>query len=217
MATVAAIAGLSDGPIVTRTVGSAGGQTVEVEAAADPGRMSMRLDETLNDIIRTEFVLTDGVLHARIYPTTDDAPAFTVSDPGALEQGLYDEVFTGSGRVFGDVGIIAAVFDRVPATVFALGDRSRDGGTQAGYRFVFDAFDIGTLLVDEAFEAIVFLPDPGAETTTLEVWLDPGLRELTTAGAVYQDGELIEDVRLTIEFTPVADADIEVPDDTLTG
>lgn len=214
-AAVAAFAGLRDGPVATRTIGSAGGQNVEAEGAVDPVSMSMRLDETLNDVIRTEFVLTDRVLYARIYAATDEPPAFTVSEPGALEEGFYDEALTGSGRVFGDVDTISAVLASVPATVYTLGGRPGDAGTQTGYRFVFDAFDIGNLLIDERLEATVVLPEPGRETTSLEVWVDPALRELTTAGAVYQDGELIDDVRLTIEFAPVTDAEIAVPDDTL--
>jgi hypothetical protein len=209
---VAAIASLGDGPVETRTVGSAGGESVVAVAAVDPDTGGMRLDETLNDVVRTEFVLVEGVLYARIYAVTDPPPGFTVSRPDALTQGFYDEALTGSGRVFGAVSTLGAVFDRASATVYSIGDG--EGGRQ-GYRFVFDASDVGTLLVDEGLEASVVVPAPGIATTTFDVWLDPGLRELTTAGAVYQDGELIDDVALTIEFTPVDDAGIRAPDDTL--
>ncbi len=83
---------------------------MEAEGAVDPDSMSMRLDETPNDIIRNEFVLTDRVLYARIYPTTDAPPAFMVAEPGDVEaEGFYDEALTGSGRVFGDVDTIGAV------------------------------------------------------------------------------------------------------------
>ena len=215
-AVVGAIAALGDGPVETRTSGSAGGQLIEIEAAADPAAMSMRLDETLNDTIRTQFVLVDEVVYARIYPIDQAEQPFAVSSSEALTLDFFDVALTGGGRLFGAVDTLAAVFDRVPATVFALGVRVGDSGQQTGYRFVFDAFDIGRLLGDEGFESSVLLPEQGAETTILEVWIDGGFRQLTTDGAVYHDGELIDEVQLTIVFTPVADADIEGPDNTLT-
>jgi hypothetical protein len=175
----------------------------------------MRSDEVSNDLIRTQFVLVDEVLYARIYPVDQDEQPFTVSSPGARTLEFYDVALTGGGRVFGAVDALAAVFDRAPATVLALGTRGGDSGEQTGYRFVFDAFDIGRLLGDEGFEASVFVPEPGAETAILEVWIDLVLRQLTTRGAIYQDGELIDDVELTIEFTPVDDAGIVIPADTL--
>jgi hypothetical protein len=217
-AVVRAISELGAGPVETRTTGSAGRSTVESEAAADPGTLSMRSDEIYNDTIRTQFVLVDEVLYARIYPAEQDEQPFTVSSPGARTLDFYDVVFTAGGRVFGAVDALAAVFDRAPATVLSLGVRAGDAGDageQTGYRFVFDAFDIGRLLADERLESSVFLPERGAETTILEVWIDRGLRQLTTGGAVYQDGELIDDVELTIEFTPVDDAGIAIPTATL--
>lgn len=212
---VRAISELGRGPVETRTTGSAGGATVESEAAADPSTSSMRSDETYNDSIRTQFVLVDEVLYARIYPVDQDEQPFTVSSPGIRTLEFYDVAFTGGGRVFGAVGALAAVFDRAPATVLALGTRAGDSGEQTGYRFVFDTFDIARLLGDEGLESSVFVPEQGTETTILEVWIDRGLRQLTTSGAVYQDGELIDDVELTIEYTPVDDSGIVAPTDTL--
>ena len=212
-AVVGAIAELGEGPVETRTTGSAGGQMVEIEAAADPATVSMRLDETLNDTIRTQFVLVDDVLYARIYPIDQAEQPFTVSSPEALTLDFYDMALTGGGRLFGRVDTLAAVFDRVPATVFTLGARDGELGQQTGYRFVFDSFDIGRLLGDEGLESSVLLPEQGTEATILEVWIDGGLHQLTTDGAVYQDGELIDDVQLTIEFTPVDDSRIVIPSD----
>lgn len=212
---VRAISELGRGPVETRTVGSAGGAIIESDAAADPSRLSMRSDETYNDSIRTQFVLVDEVLYARIHPVDQDDQSFTVSSPGARTLDFYDVAFTGGGRVFGAVDALAAVFDRAPATVLTLGKRTGDSGEQTGYRFVFDAFDIGRLLGDDGFEASVFVPEQGTETTILDVWIDRRLRQITTSGAVYQDGELIDDVELTIEFTPVDDAGIRIPTNTL--
>ena len=210
-AVVQAISDLDQRPVETRTSGSVGGSTVESEAAADPSTLSMRSDEVSNDLIRTQFVLADEVLYARIYPVDQDEQPFTVLAPGARTLEFYDVALTGGGRVFGSVDALAAVFDRAPATVFTLGVRAGDSGDQAGYRFVFDAFDIGRLLGDEGFESSVFVPEQGTETTILEVWVDRGLRQLTTSGAVYQDGELIDDVELTIEYAPVDDSGIVIP------
>ena len=212
---VQGIADLRQGPVETRTTGSAGGKTIEIGAAADPATMSMRLDENYNDTIRTQFVLVDEVLYARIYPIDQAEQPFTVSSSDALTLDFYDEALTGGGRLFGAVDTLAAVFERVPATIFALGVRGGDSGQQTGYRFVFDAFDIGRLLGDEGFESSVLLPEQGTEVTIFEVWIDRRLRQLTTGGAVYQDGELIDDVQLTIEFTAVDDVGIMIPTDTL--
>ncbi len=209
------VARLRTEPVETLTSGVAGEQAIEIEAAADPTAGGMRLDETLNETIRTLFVLDGDVLYANIYPLAEEQPPFTVTDPGDQAQDFLDKAFTASGRIFGDVDVLAAVVERAPGTVFELGTRDGDDGEQTGFRFVFDSLDIGRLLEDEGLERSVLLPEPGEDETIIEVWLDRRLRELRTSGAMYQDGELIDGVEVVIEYDPTDDPGIEVPSDTL--
>lgn len=199
----------------TETTGTAGGETVEIEAAADPVAGSMRLDETLDATIRSRYVMADGVLYAKIYPVDQNEPPYTVTEPGEQAGDFLAKVYTASGRVFGDVEILSAVLARAPAQVSSLGSRAGDDGGQTGLRFTFDAADVGRLLSDEALERTVMLTEPGEEQIVLDVWFDDRLRELRTSGSMYQDGELIDDVALAIEYQPVDDPGIEIPGDTL--
>lgn len=212
---VAAIGQLRTEPIETTATGVAGDQSIEIGAAADATTGAMRFDEVLNDTIRTLFVLDDGLLFANIFPISEDQPPFTVTDPGEDSGEFFDKAFTASGRIFGKVDTLVAVLERVPATVYELGTRDGDDDDQRGFRFVFDAADIGKFLEDEGLERVVLIHEPGEDETVIEVWLDERLRELRTAGSMYQDGELIDDVEVTIGFRPVDDADIEAPTDTL--
>lgn len=216
VAAAAAVRRLRTEPVETHASGRAGGQQFEVTATADPAAGRMRLDELLNDVIRTELIIDEGTLYANIYPSADEPPPFTVTDPGDQTPDFVDEVFTAAGRVFGDVDVLAAVLERAPATVFELGGRDDgDGVEQRGLRLVLDAHDVGRLLADEQLERAVTVPEPGAETTTIELWFDHRLRELRAMGLVYEDGEPIPDVDLVVEYEPTDEVRIEVPTATI--
>ena len=207
---------LTGGPIATSTTGTFGGLALTIEGRIDPSAGDSMLDESIAGV-RNQYVLVDDVLYARIYgidnPGPDGEPAFTVLEPGPLGEDFRWGPLLAAGRVFGDVAVFTTVLRDAAGQVLSLGSRDGDAAVQQGYRFVFDSLDVGRVLVDQG-QPEVLLPQSGEDTTTIEIWIDDIVRELSTTGSLYQDGELIDGVQLTISIDPLESAEIVAPSNT---
>lgn len=209
---------ISGGALATSTTGTVEGRSVTIEARLDPTAGNASLDEVVGEVTN-EFVLLGEVLYVRIFGTAnagpDGGPPFTVLDVGEATTDFLWQPILGAGRIFGDPEVLSAVLRDAPAQVLSLGTRGDTAAPEQGYRFVFDSLDIGNLLIADGFEDVVMFPEPGADTTTIEIWIDEGgARQLSTSGSMYQDGELIDDVDLTITIDTLTSADITAPPNT---